>query len=433
MFKIHRRAQIGRDIASVCFGTCLAACFLSASPASAQPNNQVGVVFYIDMENHNWTQPSIEKGPQQISGNSAAPYINSLVTPGNPKAALVSYCTAYHNALARATDTEANIHPSEPNYIWQECGSNLHIFADNDPYASVDPAVPAILAYLATHTAVSGQNLSGLLQAAGISWKAYQEDIDLLNTDGGNANQGGTPTSVPVAAKARTVPLVTFNGTATSYTNPYNGSNQYSFACKHDGTLFFVDTNGGDDPTSSNPETKHYKPLQQLFADLDTNNVAKYNLITPDEYNDMHSSLNNGFTYLGVHYTGDQSAIAAGDNFLSIVIPKIMASQAFKENGVIVIWWDETEGVIPDNFNHTLGEIVISKLAKGNAYASTKDYTHSSDVNTLQKIFQVTASTPTGYLNDAANPSPDGTSDLSDLFQAGVIPASIPAVAVTKN
>jgi hypothetical protein len=143
----------------------------------------------------------------------------------------------------------------------------------------------------------------------------------------------------------------------------------------------------------------------------------------------MHSSLTNGFTYLGVHYTGDQSAIAAGDNFLATVIPKIMASKAYKNNGVIVIWWDETVGGANlDNFKHTLGEIVISKLAKGNAYNSTKLYTHSSDLNTLQKIFQLTASTPTGYLNDAANPSPDGTLDLSDLFQPGVIPTSIPPI-----
>jgi hypothetical protein len=96
---------------------------------------------------------------------------------------------------------------------------------------------------------------------------------------------------------------------------------------------------------------------------------------------------------------------------------------------VIVIWWDETVGNANlDNFKHTLGEIVISKLAKGNAYDSTKFYTHSSDLNTLQKIFQLTASTPTGYLNDAANPSPDGTLDLSDLFQPGVIPTSIPPI-----
>ena len=72
--------------------------------------------------------------------------------------------------------------------------------------------------------------------------------------------------------------------------------------------------------------------------------MAKYNWITPDQYNEMHSPLSGGFTYQGVHYTGDQAAVAEGDNFLSIVVPEIEASQAFKNNGLIVLWWDESEG-----------------------------------------------------------------------------------------
>jgi phosphatidylinositol-3-phosphatase len=159
---------------------------------------------------------------------------------------------------------------------------------------------------------------------------------------------------------------------------------------------------------------------------LENNKVARYNLITPDQYNEMHSALTNGFTYKGVSYTGDLSQIAAADNFLSTVVPIIMASQAYKDNGVIVIWTDETEGTNQNDFTHTLTFIVISKLAKGHAYASTKDYTHSSDLATLQKVFGLRANTPTGYLNDAANPQLDGTTDISDMFKPGVIPKSLP-------
>jgi len=71
----------------------------------------------------------------------------------------------------------------------------------------------------------------------------------LLNTDGGNVNQGGSPINTPVKKKKDlTVPLASFSGTATTYTNPYNGSNEYNFACKHDGTLFF---RGSSTPTST--------------------------------------------------------------------------------------------------------------------------------------------------------------------------------------
>ncbi len=125
----------------------------------------------------------------------------------------------------------------------------------------------------------------------------------------------------------------------------------------------------------------------------------------------MHSALTGGFTYNGVHYTGDQAAIAQGDNFLSMIIPQIMASQAYQNNGAIVIWFDETEGGDTNQF--TLPEIVISPLAKGNAYNSTLPYTHSSDLKTFEELFGVGP-----LLGDAANPA---TNDLSDLFIPGAI------------
>jgi hypothetical protein len=59
--------------------------------------------------------------------------------------------------------------------------------------------------------------------------------------------------------------------------------------------VFFDDTNGGNNATPTNPLFTHYAPLQQLFADLANDTVADYNWITPDQYNDMHSTLSGGF------------------------------------------------------------------------------------------------------------------------------------------
>src|SRR5579872_7630318 len=57
-------------------------------------------IFVIAMENHNFTQPNPTSTPQQILGNPAAPYINSLVTPGNTNAAQACYARSYYNAGA---------------------------------------------------------------------------------------------------------------------------------------------------------------------------------------------------------------------------------------------------------------------------------------------------------------------------------------------
>jgi hypothetical protein len=392
--------------------------------------SQVGDVFYIDIENHNFTQPNgnVNTGSatfEQIKDNPAAPFINSLINPLDAHSAMVSYATNYHNVLSTPSGNNPSIHPSEPNYVWQESGTFGPLSStDGDPYPS---------------NVVNAPNLTGLLQGAGISWTSYQEDIDLVPTSG-SVNQPGPDALTNAVAPQNqwTVPLISFRGTLAAGTNPYNLSNQYAFAAKHDGTLFFTATNGGPNLTPSNPEASHYAPLQQLATDLANNTVGRYNLITPDLFNDMHDALIGGFTYPGVGtFNGDAARIAQGDNILSMIVPMIEGSQAFQNNGMIVIWTDETESqsepvnasdTTVNDFNHTLTEIVISPLAKGNAFASTLDYTHSSDLKTLQEIFGV--QTPGGFLGDANAP---GTNDLSDLFQPGTIPLTVASTPQPAN
>jgi phosphatidylinositol-3-phosphatase len=234
--------------------------------------------------------------------------------------------------------------------------------------------------------------------------------IDLTTVDGKLAN-------VPLPQNLWTVPLTSFSGVFGGGVNAFNGSNQYNYAAKHNPMVYFTDTNGGNDSIPSNPLTKQYAPLQQLFSDLADNTVADYNWITPNQHNDQHTNLTAGYKGL----TGDPAKIRQGDDFLSQIIPAIMQSRAYKENGAIIIWWDESEsdGVSGDNaddLNHTIGEIVISKHAHKNVngvpYASPVFLTHSSDLRTMQEVFHVGP-----FLGDAAN-----TNDLADLFQPGAIP-----------
>ncbi len=380
----------------------------------------LGDVFYIDMENHNLTSnPAtvVLPGPyaiQQLLGNPAASYLNSLITPGNPNAAQTSYASNYQSV-------GAGVHPSEPNYIWQEGGSNFGVVGnDLDPYANNGNPNPNLNTNvkLIAATGNNPANLAALLQAqyGAAGWKSYQEDMQY------------TGLSVPTTSAAGAIP--------GGGTNPYNGSTLYNFQVKHDGTLFYTATNGGTlngpgPSDSTNTEAPFYEPLVpvQFGMDLMNNSVAKYNLITPDLYNDMHSGLPGGFTYKGVFYPNanpdgspnDQEAVAQGDNFLSMIIPQIMASQAYQNNGAIVIWFDETEG--GDTSAFTLPEIVISPLAKGNAYDSAVPFTHSSDLKSMQELFGV--SPPGGgFLGGANTPS---TSDLGDLFKPGALTPPSPA------
>src|SRR5882724_5140551 len=98
----------------------------AAQTSPADPPQEIGAIFVIAMENHNFTQPPTQTNPQQILGNSAAPFMNSLITPGNPSAGPVSYATAYFNA-------GTGVHPSEPSYVWAEAGSDFGVHTDADP------------------------------------------------------------------------------------------------------------------------------------------------------------------------------------------------------------------------------------------------------------------------------------------------------------
>jgi hypothetical protein len=385
----------------------------------SRDSREVKHVFVIAMENHDWTQPaSVPGGIQQIFQNANAPFINSLVN-GTALAFVnghveniskhVSYATAYHNVLATPGGSNPHIHPSEPNYLWAEAGTNFGILNDDDPFKDTPPNVQN-----------TTQHLSGLLQSAGRTWKSYQEDIDLIT------NAGGQLTDVPLPRHLRTSPITSFSGLfAPGYLNEYNDSAQFNYAVKHNPMAFFIDTNGGDNTTASNPLAGHYAPLQQLAFDLAEGRVADYNWITPNQYNDMHTALTGGFA----GQTGDAANIRQGDNFLSRIVPLIMSSEAYRDGGVIILWWDESEGDgttgdNADDFNHTIAEIIISNLARENEnglpYASAIDFTHSSDLRTMQEIFHVKVKAGASpFLGDAAN-----ATDLSDLFKPGVIPTN---------
>ena len=371
---------------------------------------EIKTVFVIALENHNWTQPSqLPGGIQQIYQNTNAPFINSLVN-GTAYAVIngsmvnisgqVAYASAYHNVLATPSGNNPSIHPSEPNYLWAEAGTNFGIFNDDDPFKDTPP-----------NSQSTPLHLSNLLTKAGKTWKSYQEDIDLITVGSSLCNETLSPDQW-------TVPLASFSGHfGCGTSNAYNLSTQYNYAAKHNPMVFFNDTNGGNDPSTANPLSSHYAPLQQLQADLANGTVADYNWISPDQYNDMHTSLTGGYKGL----TGDAANIKQGDDFLSVIVPMIMASDAYKNHGVIILWWDESEsdGVAGDNandFSHTVGEIVISKRAHPNVnglpYASPVNFTHSSDLLTMEKIFHVSP-----ILGDAVN-----ATDLSDLFQPGAVP-----------
>jgi len=198
----------------------------SASISTVGTNGLASVktVFIVVMENHNWSS---------IHGSASAPYINDTLLP------MGAHAENYVNI--------PGLHPSEPNYLWLEAGSNFGVANDNLPSSN--------------HQATT-DHLVTKLEAAGITWKAYAE--------------GASGTSCPV-------------------------SNSGLYAPKHVPFVFFDDVR-----TNATRCTQHVRPYTELAGDLASGQVAQYNFITPNLCNDMHNStgcattnsLKNGDTWL---------------------------------------------------------------------------------------------------------------------------------------
>jgi len=263
----------------------------------------IRTVFVILMENHDWAD---------IKDSPSAPYLNGTLLP------MASHAEQYYNP--------PGIHPSEPNYLWLEAGTNFAVLDDQAPVRN--------------HQSTT-QHLVTLLDAAGISWRAYQEDISGI-----------------------VCPL----------------SNRDGYAVRHDPFVFFDDVTDANDSYASTC-IGHVRPYAELSRDLSDGTVARYNFITPNVCDDMHDAC-----------APVDDPVQQGDAWLSREVPKILASSAYADNGALFITWDESE-----TGDGPIGMLVLSPRAKGGGYANSIHYTHSSTLRTIQEIFGVTP-----LLGDAA-------------------------------
>src|SRR5882724_6003366 len=291
----------------------------STTTTTTRPSGAIQTVFLILMENTDWSS---------VSNSASAPYINGTLLPA------ASHAEQYYNP--------PNMHPSLPNYLWLEAGTNFGILSDNDPSQSSQG---------------TSSHLVDLLEAARISWKTYQED------EGSGAYDGSDC--------------------------PFGNEGNY-YDVNHNPFVYFDDVTGNLNPSAPRC-LQHVRPYSEFLTDLVNNTVPRYNFIVPDLCHDMHENIS----------CSQSNRILFGDTWLSTEVPKILASQAYLNNGALFIVWDE--GASGDG---PIGMIVLSPKAKGGGYANSIAYDHSSTLRTIQEIFGVNP-----MLGEAAN-----ATDLSDLF-----------------
>jgi hypothetical protein len=252
------------------------------------------------------------------------------------------------DAASPAVDTTNEGTPTEP----------IH----NDPVA----AAPAV-----------GITIANQLVEHGLSWKSYQENLPPYGADMVNNS----------------------DGLISDVTQQEPGMPKL-YAVKHNPFVYFADVEAGKHPDLS---LKQVVDFHVLFADLKHGDVPNYAYIVPNQCHDQHG---RGSSEMGTGCSVDENAIAQGDAALSVLIPAIKSSPAWKHgNNALVVVWDENDySSLPNQVPFTV-ETNYGPLGK----TSNVKYNHFSLLKTVEAGFGL------DYLNHAAD---SNVQVISDLFAA---------------
>ena len=347
-------------------------------------------VFVIMMENHYYGQ---------VIGNANAPFINSYAKSAN---LAQNYFAVGHPSLTNYLEVVGGsnfgvINDDAPDWHDASCVSNLELGKPADESATTNTCPIAGHGWDAPTPAVDTTNegtpqepvyndplpaakteaitIADQLVHAGLSWKSYQENLPPAGADGVNNS----------------------DGLISNLTQKAPGQPQL-YAVKHNPFAYFADVQQGSDDELS---LRQVVDFHQLYSDLKSGRVPNYAFIAPNQCHDQHG---RGSSEMGTGCSVDQNAIATGDAALSVLIPAIKNSRAWKEgNNVIVTVWDENDY---SSLPNQVVTIVDTNYSKGGKTSAVK-YNHFSLLKTIEAGFGL------NYINHAAD---SNVKLMTDLF-----------------
>ena len=282
------------------FWRCAAALCLLGAQAAAAATPPIHHVFLIVLEN--------EGAALTFGKHSPAPYLaHDLVAKG---AYVKNYFAIGHFSLDNYI---AMISGQSPNPTTQ---SDCQIFTDFSG-TSLDANGQARGAGCVYPPGV--MTIADQLGAAGLTWKSYSEDMgnDLAREDaacGHAALNGPDPTQKAEAANAS------------------HPADQY--AARHNPFVYFHSI--VDSPVCKT-NVVSFASLQSDLSSLAT--TANFNYITPNLCDDGHDGGRPNRTCVD----GRPGGLVTADAFLKQWVPLILASPAYKKDGLLIITFDEAD------------------------------------------------------------------------------------------
>jgi hypothetical protein len=282
----------------------------SASPRAARPAAGSSVtattstlppirhVFIIVLEN--------ESEAVSFGSSTADPYLSSTLKAQG--AFVPNYYGVGHSSLDNYI---AMIGGQPPNSVTQaDCPTFQNMSTDTT--ASYGAVSGTGCLYPADTSTIANQ-----LTNAGLNWGGYMDEMGL------DPAREASTCPAPVVGQAD-------NTEGAEATAPYD-----EYAERHDPFMYYHSIT---DNTSSCQQ--HVVNLNNLTTALQSvSTTPNYVFITPDLCNDGHNSgsgCDNG--------TGQQGGLLQVNTFLSSWVPKILASPAYQQNGLLLVTFDEAAG-----------------------------------------------------------------------------------------
>jgi phospholipase C len=287
----------------------------------------------------------------------------------------------------------SEVHPSEANYVALLGGDTFGIHDDDAFYCKAGSTAAycdgAARPGYADHT-VTAQHLGAQLQAVGLGWKGYYEDLPAPGSEAIYASAGGAPTRNPLAAY---------------------------YASKHSGFMNFASVQA--DPRRA----EHIVGFDQLDADLAADALPAFALIVPNQCNEMHGLFSAGIPEdCNIGRTG--ALIRRGDAEIGRLVARLQASREWKSDGnmAIILTFDEGSGrtregccgVTPGAASNYGGGRIPTVVITNHGPHGLRDptaYNHYSMLRTIEDAFGISE-----HLGHAAE-SDKGVAPMTKLFE----------------
>ena len=184
---------------------------------------------------------------------------------------------------------------------------------------------------------VTQDNVVRALTAAGKTWKSYAESLPSVGYLGGDSG-------------------------------PY--------LQHHNPVVYFSDVQ------QSSPQADNVVPFTQLTTDIANNSLPDYGFIVPNVDDDAHNCP------AGMPTCTDTQKLAAADQWLSTNIAPLLASSAF-QNSLLIIVFDEAEDTDTTHGGGHVPAILISPMVRS-GFQSTTLYQHESTLRLMMEALGVT-------------------------------------------